>query len=39
MISIDRDGGANGYPQVQLVTLNQIHTTLDELLANQQLII
>ncbi|MCY6412715.1 Ig-like domain-containing protein [Acinetobacter sp. VNH17] len=39
VISIDRDGGANGYPQVQLVTLNQIHTTLDELLANQQLII
>ncbi|MCL5767432.1 Ig-like domain-containing protein, partial [Acinetobacter sp. ANC5681] len=39
VISIDRDGDVSNYQQVQLVTLNQIHTTLDELLANQQLII
>ncbi|MDO7362942.1 Ig-like domain-containing protein, partial [Acinetobacter geminorum] len=36
-ISLDRDGEGTMFSSVSLITLNQVNTTLDELLNNQQL--
>ena len=38
-ISLDRDGDGTMFSSVSLITLNQINTTLDELLNNQQLFV
>ena len=38
-ISLDRDGEGTRFSSVSLITLNQINTTLDELLNNQQLFV
>ncbi|MFA3126910.1 Ig-like domain repeat protein [Acinetobacter pittii] len=38
-ISLDRDGEGTMFSSVSLITLNQINTTLDELLNNQQLFV
>ncbi|WP_060464895.1 biofilm-associated Ig-like repeat protein Blp1 [Acinetobacter sp. LMB-5] len=38
-ISIDRDGEGTMFSSVSLITLNQVNTTLDELLNNQQLFV
>ncbi|KCX14911.1 type I secretion C-terminal target domain protein [Acinetobacter sp. 1264765] len=38
-ISLDRDGEGTMFSSVSLITLNQVNTTLDELLNNQQLFV
>ncbi|MDV7424328.1 Ig-like domain-containing protein [Acinetobacter baumannii] len=38
-ISLDRDGEGTMFNSVSLITLNQVNTTLDELLNNQQIIV
>ncbi|HBM1135736.1 TPA: Ig-like domain repeat protein [Acinetobacter baumannii] len=38
-ISLDRDGEGTMFNSVSLLTLNQVNTTLDELLNNQQIIV
>ncbi|EYR89197.1 gliding motility-associated C-terminal domain protein [Acinetobacter baumannii 25569_5] len=38
-ISLDRDGEGTMFNRVSLLTLNQVNTTLDELLNNQQIIV
>ena len=38
-ISLDRDGEGTMFSSVSLITLNQVKTTLDELLNNQQLFV
>ncbi|MBJ6352772.1 MULTISPECIES: biofilm-associated Ig-like repeat protein Blp1 [unclassified Acinetobacter] len=38
-ISLDRDGEGAMFSSVSLITLNQVNTTLDELLNNQQLFV
>ncbi len=38
-ISLDRDGEGTRFSSVSLITLNQVNTTLDELLNNQQLFV
>ncbi len=38
-ISLDRDGEGTRFGSVSLITLNQVNTTLDELLNNQQLFV
>ncbi|MDU6284888.1 MAG: Ig-like domain-containing protein, partial [Acinetobacter sp.] len=38
-ISLDRDGEGTIFSSVSLITLNQVNTTLDELLNNQQLFV
>ncbi|WP_336030237.1 biofilm-associated Ig-like repeat protein Blp1 [Acinetobacter pittii] len=38
-ISLDRDGEGTMFSNVSLITLNQVNTTLDELLNNQQLFV
>ncbi|WP_427845927.1 Ig-like domain-containing protein, partial [Acinetobacter baumannii] len=38
-ISLDRDGEGTMFNRVSLLTLNQVNTTLDELLNNQQFIV
>ncbi|WP_227062864.1 biofilm-associated Ig-like repeat protein Blp1 [Acinetobacter pittii] len=38
-ISVDRDGEGAMFSSVSLITLNQVNTTLDELLNNQQLFV
>ncbi|MDC4722178.1 Ig-like domain-containing protein [Acinetobacter baumannii] len=38
-ISLDRDGEGAMFNRVSLLTLNQVNTTLDELLNNQQIIV
>jgi len=38
-ISLDRDGEGTMFSSVSLITLNQVKTTLDELLNNQQIIV
>jgi len=38
-ISIDRDGGGNTYSSTVLITLNNVDSTLEKLLANHQIII
>nr|WP_252727867.1 Ig-like domain-containing protein [Acinetobacter sp. Ac_5812] len=38
IVSLDRDGEASAYDPVQLVTLNNVNTTLSELLGNHQII-
>ncbi|MEO9301511.1 biofilm-associated Ig-like repeat protein Blp1 [Acinetobacter pittii] len=38
-ISLDRDGVGSMFSSVSLITLNQVNTTLDELLNNQQLFV
>ncbi|NUG00158.1 biofilm-associated Ig-like repeat protein Blp1 [Acinetobacter oleivorans] len=39
IISLDRDGEGTMFSSVSLITLNQVNTTLDELLNNQQLFV
>ncbi|MDC5568845.1 FG-GAP-like repeat-containing protein, partial [Acinetobacter baumannii] len=39
VLSIDRDGAANGSSYTDLITLNNVDTTLEKLLANHQIII
>ncbi|CAI3117793.1 hypothetical protein MWMV8_MWMV8_03099 [Acinetobacter calcoaceticus] len=38
-ISLDRDGEGTMFSRISLITLNQVSTTLDELLNNQQLFV
>ena len=38
VISIDRDGAGSTYSSTTLLTLNSVNTTLDELLANKQIL-
>ncbi len=38
-ISLDRDGEGTMFSSVSLITLNQVNTTLDELLNNQQIFV